>query len=363
MPILNRAVPAINPSRRKFLKGAVALAASTALVYPHVVVGQSYGYVRMDAGVFGAVGDGIADDTAAFNAAFAHLRPTGGQMDVVPRPYKVGSVDATRLNSVTVRGLGGFVGADDIGARFICSSPTHAALDMIASAMVIEHIGWHNPFEAAVKCAVMAGQEEGFPAPDTKNAGTLLSFRHVHTKGKFSLSAFYSFGVGDSTMELCRWWNQQPSAPATAIIGRKNQFGVPSLYRLPKMAEGGVPPWTLRHSEFHDFVLGVRPASGCALLLIGTSLVTARDHCSFDSSSGSQGSIICLDSPDGIHCSNLRLEEAHGYSENNMPPWYGLYIVPGSTLDLLSWDYWRQTYVTSRIFGTVTKIIGLQAPV
>jgi polygalacturonase len=66
---------------------------------------------------FGAVGDRVADDTAAFEAAIAVMAGVGGKHGPVPtRDYKIARV-ALNVPDLTIRSDGGRVidGAFDIG--------------------------------------------------------------------------------------------------------------------------------------------------------------------------------------------------------------------------------------------------------
>ena len=55
---------------------------------------------------FGAVGDGVHDDTAAFNAAVAYLHPTGGTLYIPAGTYKISSVIDIDLSNDTPQASG-----------------------------------------------------------------------------------------------------------------------------------------------------------------------------------------------------------------------------------------------------------------
>jgi hypothetical protein len=353
-------------SRRKFLAGSAAVMAASSLA--NVAVGQSYGYVRMDQGVFGAVGDGIADDTDAFNQALASLKPTGGLLEIVPRPYKVTSIDATGLNSVIIQGLGGGLDSPQgppsgQGVRIIQGGDTYPVLDLTASAVSVRDIQIGTSALPAGRAGIFSAQTSAFPS--SPQAATLLEFRRVQISGSWQAASFYMAGVQDADVDQCRFWNALGGAPGgaytTVLLARSNIWNVPSAYRSLRIAEFGCGNWTFKKTEMHDHSPGVQPPSGSAVLLCGAGNISFDQKCSFDSSSYYQAPIICLDSADGTQCFNISLDDFTIYSENtNYPPGYGVYVVPGSTLNGLYVS--RKNSVVTRVSHTYGTINGHRGP-
>jgi polygalacturonase len=71
--------------RRGFVKTLPLLGAASGLGFARTASAQTtnnYGYVSVE--TFGAKGDGVTDDTAAINAAFAQVGSSGGTVFSLP---------------------------------------------------------------------------------------------------------------------------------------------------------------------------------------------------------------------------------------------------------------------------------------
>lgn len=96
---------------------------------------------------FGAVGDGVADDTAAFNSAHASLPANGGQIYVPPGTYKVStSISFTKPTLLIGAGV---------------SASTLKTSSAIADVIVFD-------------CAYCAVQDLGFDASVTRTSGSYI---------------------------------------------------------------------------------------------------------------------------------------------------------------------------------------------
>jgi parallel beta-helix repeat protein len=100
-----RTPAAVAPPRRTFLRhvlgaAAAATAGSVALaIAPVRATSRTRGNRRVDVRAFGAAGDGVSDDTAAFQAAIDALPEAGGTVHVPAGAYLIDPERSVRLRS------------------------------------------------------------------------------------------------------------------------------------------------------------------------------------------------------------------------------------------------------------------------
>lgn len=94
---------------------------------------------------FGAVGDGVTDDTAALQSWLNSAPVTGGILYLPAGKYLVPNGGLTRTGPVTIigAGAGGYETASG-GARILCSSSTATLLTLASPGCVIEGVTFEN---------------------------------------------------------------------------------------------------------------------------------------------------------------------------------------------------------------------------
>lgn len=105
---------------------------------------------------FGAVGDGVADDTAAIQAAINSLSATGGTVWFPPGVYRHSGISVSNLRFVRLTGgaQSSFSTAGAKGVRLVCSSTTADHLNFVdPHGVIVENI----QFECATSLTPTAG--------------------------------------------------------------------------------------------------------------------------------------------------------------------------------------------------------------
>ncbi len=207
---------------------------------------------------FGAVGDGVTDDTAAFNAAFAWLRTTkvvgepiyAGSLKIPPGVYKC----EDSINATDLRGGSWSVEAD--GAVIESHATGKVALDL-----------FYTRF-GHIKGLMIVGDATNTPAVgfaigrDVVNNscdGHLLE--NLHTRGEFSIAGFYNYASETSTFDHCRFYNDHMGADSYCLaLDGTYKLAVPSDFRT--MPSGEVAA-SFNENEFTS--LDLRKSSGPAL--------------------------------------------------------------------------------------------------
>ena len=184
---------------------------------------------------FGAAGDGVTDDTAAFNAAFAWLRTTkvvgepiyAGSLTIPPGVYKC----EDSINATDLRGGSWSVEAD--GAVIESHATGKVALDM-----------FYTRF-GNIRGLTIVGDSTNTPAAgiaigrDTSGvACDVLFFENVSTQGHFSIAAFYNYASETTTFNHCRFYNEDDGANSYCLgIDGTYKLAVPSDFRTMPAGE------------------------------------------------------------------------------------------------------------------------------
>ena len=164
---------------------------------------------------FGAVGNGIEDDTDAINRALAYIRSNISQtkksfiLDLCGGSYRVdGSINATKIHSW----CWGIKNGTLLG---YCTGK--AVLDLTASRgchlsdLYIKGDQTSMP-RVGLQCA--RGTETGYDACDNN------LYENVNTEGYFSLAAIYTYGQESTTHLKCQYWNRYVGGYAAIHTGK-----------------------------------------------------------------------------------------------------------------------------------------------
>lgn len=177
---------------------------------------------------FGAIGDGIADDTVAINAAFAALRSATSPVSgvgpaaqlIFPRgTYKItGTINATSIKgmSVVIEGEGSVIDCQTSG------KPGIDALDT-------RYITWRN--------LTISGNATNIPTfgiqigKITSAAADCNHFSRVFFQGTFSIAGHYNRASETTTYDHLLCWNVSTASTAYCmVLDGYNHFNVTSAF-------------------------------------------------------------------------------------------------------------------------------------
>lgn len=191
------------------------------------------------------------DDTANINeglqavregdAAIAQLQPT---KDV---KYRATELNATRIHQGCLRGAGLFA------TEILPIADGAILLDCTASyAFGLEgfRLG-RSAWPVEPRVGILTAQPFGSPESN------LLDFDQLFVDGKFSVAAWYNFGVASSTCLRCRFWNysQVEGVYAAIFCNRNDRRAVPVVSPFTPIYTGTDAPmsdWTFTGCEFHE---------------------------------------------------------------------------------------------------------------
>lgn len=224
---------------------------------------------------FGAVGDGVTDDTAAFNALLATLRgATAKRLSVIipPGQYLVtSSINATSIRPTRP------VMITAAGAEIIASCAGKAVLDCANSTNVTINGLTITASNAAVKPRI--GIQIGRTATGT--VASQMQFLNCKVQGWFTLTGLYSYASENLSVHRC--WINAIGKPAVILDGR-NYYGIASDYATVDPALANLRRSNNRHT-FTECLLGLgaitgvqpQPGSHAMLMLATPDEVTLRN--------------------------------------------------------------------------------------
>lgn len=183
---------------------------------------------------FGAVGDGVADDTAAINAAIAYARtlPAGGTVYIPDGTYAVTEINATSASADFTKGVI-IKGAGRLATRIVPFASGNVLLNMMGSNnMLVEGMTFlSQAFQS--QCAI-------FMARSTTSANCNNNkFRDVYTEGNYSKASVVCNGSESSGWFNCRFENTNPAANHQTFWSGGNS-GVKALQNITTVNGGTV---------------------------------------------------------------------------------------------------------------------------
>ena len=286
---------------------------------------------------FGAVGDGVTDDTAAFNSMTAYIRTLlqaslGGQpiynvnVHIPPGSYSVSSWDLTAL-------LGRSINIQAHGATLVGRTAAKVVVDCTGSRWLRFHglkvVGING---TAPLCAIQIG-----PA-GTETCGN-NTFNDVECLGFFSRAAFCNLGSETTQHFGCTYLNRTQTAGVYAFIGDGLTQFVPQSDYVTITRTGGTAVSFTNNGHYAAQIRN--EGGGDALFLANTSNWVFDQNTYFLSFNGAA---VRLYATNLYRNGNLTLNGLFESSQDNQP-------VPGNTgikyLIVLDGD------------GTSTAIAGL----
>lgn len=162
---------------------------------------------------FGAIGDGVADDTAAFRLALQHVEslPRGGEIFVPAGVYK-SSFDLSRRAAdfnkrVTITGAGR--GATQVWPV----TPGAIIVNMVGRNLcTLRDLTIYAGDEYEAQVGVLLARSVGSDNCNSNN------FTNVEVVGNFSRAAVISIAAENGCWQSCLFWNNNPKANHTAFI-------------------------------------------------------------------------------------------------------------------------------------------------
>lgn len=176
---------------------------------------------------YGAIGDGVADDTDAINATFDALREwrtanggRGAKIYIPDGVYSVSSINGTQIIS------NWFIEA--WGATFLANTDDVAVLDLLGSyGCAVFGLTIRTPSGVTPRLGIQIARQQGGGALDNK-------LWKCDIDGTFTLAAVMNMGGEVNSYDHCHFINRTSSATAYGLIlDGWNYWGPQSLYLTP----------------------------------------------------------------------------------------------------------------------------------
>lgn len=171
---------------------------------------------------------GPQDDTPAVVAAMTHVAATGDELFVPPGVYAIQGINATRLTSFSMRGVGGVnnQASGSQGSTFIPICDGAVLLDLSGTMEpILEKFQLGHEWQAAVGRNAMfaANLSDGTPSGD-------WAFRKITVAGYWDHGSLYTYGANTATLENCSFTNNRPGSIAV-ILTQDNPYGLGSPHQ------------------------------------------------------------------------------------------------------------------------------------
>ncbi len=260
------------------------------------------------------------DNTKAINDAVAGLT-AGGMVWLGPGNYLVSSINLTAVHSIRFVGASWGINAPDEGTVLVPIDGNFPVLDLTGSGGVkVENLQigtTRSPVTGQV--GILAAQSAGI-------ASSLITLEHVFITGSWSSSALYVYGVGDSSIWDCSFWNFNDSKYAM-YFGRDNIDNIKSRYRTVESRSLGCGNWHIAKFEAHNFTAS-GPSTGSAIRMRGAGAMNFS--AGLIDSSSVNGNILAEVSSDGTPCFRHVYTLCTFYTEGDTPPVHSINVPSGT---------------------------------
>lgn len=243
---------------------------------------------------YGAVGDGVTDDTAAIQAAWDAMKAAGG--GVVHSPE--GEYLISRLDFTETQGFM-FTGAGTNVTRFMAKSGTASygtatghLFDFTGSLMGVVRdfqVGAFNMVPEPTTCFFLGQIASG--------VSNQLHFENVYASGSYTDATLYNYGVASSTFSNCDFYNYNAGAGSHAAMRftHDNVNTLTSSFATVTSGSLSTSDFSFFGCEFHKFA-GVG-ANGGTVYLDGADSIRFYGG---NMSGGAAAYIVATDSPENL---------------------------------------------------------------
>jgi hypothetical protein len=227
---------------------------------------------------FGALGNDVADDTAAINAALSSLRSAAHNIGPTTNgeitPYKGKVVFPYGTYKITgPLNLTGFVSLgieiDFDGAAIDCQTPAGVCVDMMGSRyMVVRNMRVWASGATPPKIGVQYGRIANGVSADQ------ITFENPSFAGPFSVADMLNVASEDTTITHMQAWNNAPSGAYTLILDGINHWNVTSTFATITLPVDTAQSFI----DFHCIDCLLRAGGGGNVLWVSNASTVAFDH-------------------------------------------------------------------------------------
>ena len=284
------------------------------------------------------------DNTLAINNAIAGLT-AGGTVWLGPGYYLVDSINLTDADSVNFVGAGWGNNAPNRGTVLVPMTGNYPVLDLTASGGTkIENL------KIGTTRSPVTGRVGILLAPAAgNNWAHLITLGHVFITGSWSSSALYVYGVGDSSIWDCNFWNFVDSK-YPMYFGCDNIDNVASRYQTIVTGSVLCGNWHISKFEAHNF-RAHGPSTGSAIRMRGAGVMNFE--AGLIDSSSVNGNISAEVSSNGTPCFRHVYTMCNFYTEGDTKPVHSI-NVPSGTYDRVTFINPSFTTSGAAVSGSIT---------
>lgn len=187
------------------------------------------------------------DNTTAINSDISSLTK-GGTVMFGTGYYLVSSINMTGTNSIALVGASQGINANDKGTVLVPKTSGNIIDCTGTGAPVIRNlqVGTTRSAQTADIGILLAQNNAGA-------FSSLVLLENVFVTGKYNVSSIYCYGVGDSMLRNCTFWNHIGTSKYAMIFTRDNVASVSSSYATIATGEQAIGNWLWDKFEAHDY--------------------------------------------------------------------------------------------------------------
>ncbi len=292
----------------------------------------------------GATAQWGTDNTQAINAAISGLT-AGGTVWLGPGYFLVSSINVTDFDSINLVGAAWGINGPDRGTVLVPINGSYPVLDLTGSGGVkIENLQIGTTRSPVTgRAGILSAQIAG------DGGSSLITLERVFITGSWSSAALYVFGIGDSSIFDCSFWNYNDSK-YPMYFGRDNIDNITSRYQT--VATGSVPcgNWYIAKFEAHNF-RPQGPSTGSAIRLRGVGAM--HFVAGLIDSSSIHGNISAEVSSNGTPSGHTTFTGCTFYTEGDTRPVHSINVL-GGTFEGVTIIHPRFTTSGSIVNGSIT---------